>query len=322
MAMKPTQELFNEFFENGAMYYLQANRVHADRPEVYAYEEKLGKQVFEMTADELFDMLSTFKDANGRPISYPLYKRICQVYRGLFDYYSEHYELIRNTWKSKPMQGSAAQKRIIAFQEPLTWPKVEQVISQLYQNMETSRAEYIECIMRMFYDGFADAREILSLHEEDIDFKRKTARLQGRTVKLSDRTLEMMFKVHNMPKMTGWREYDMVPWHDSYITIPVRNPDGGFQKRDEKESAGSIYRILSQWVRQGMKVDINYQKLYRLGFYDFMVKTYGLERTNEILLSVRDEKATEEIDSAARMYGITDMTSWDIKKHLGEFIRH
>lgn len=324
MAMKSTQDLFKEFFEQeSTMNYLEAIRPHADRPEVYAYEEKLGKQIFEMNVDELFDMLATFRGADGRPIDFQLYRRISQVYRSLYDYYSDHYQLIRNPWKDNAMRGMAAQKRVSVFQEPLTWPKVEKVISDLYQNMETSRAEYIECMMRMFYDGFADAREILSLHEGDIDFKRKMARLPGRTVKLEDRTLEMMRKVHTMPKMTGWREYDMVSWHDSYITIPVRNADSGaFQKRDEVKSAASIYRILSQWLKQGMNVDINYQKLYRLGFYDFMVKVYGLEHTNEILLSVRDEKASEDIDSAARMYGITDIPSWEIKKNLGEFIRH
>lgn len=57
MAKIPTKQLFDEFFASKGKdeTYLRKIRAKADRPEVYAYEEKIGKQLVDMDVDELFE---------------------------------------------------------------------------------------------------------------------------------------------------------------------------------------------------------------------------------------------------------------------------
>ena len=46
--------------------------------------------------------------------------------------------------------------------------------------------------------------------------------------------------------------------------------------------------------------------LYHLGFYDTLVKTYGVERANAILNAQRDSGKADDFRAAAQKYGIVD----------------
>ena len=77
MAVISTQELFKRFFENKDPETVRKTRSQVDRPEVYAYEEKIGKQLVDMNEDELFELyndesyvrLEAERSRNTSPIS-------------------------------------------------------------------------------------------------------------------------------------------------------------------------------------------------------------------------------------------------------------
>ena len=52
-------EYLNDTF-NGDQEQIKKLKSFVDKPELYAYEIELGKSVFEMNVDELFDMFDTF----------------------------------------------------------------------------------------------------------------------------------------------------------------------------------------------------------------------------------------------------------------------
>ena len=66
MSLIKTKELFDEFFTNYHSEAAKTNRTMVDRPEVYAYEEKIGKQLVDMSVDELLEMLRTFHDTQRK----------------------------------------------------------------------------------------------------------------------------------------------------------------------------------------------------------------------------------------------------------------
>lgn len=55
-----TKELFDMFFNEKDKENAKKTRPQIDRPEVYEYEKKIGKQLIEMDVDELFEMISSF----------------------------------------------------------------------------------------------------------------------------------------------------------------------------------------------------------------------------------------------------------------------
>ena len=62
---KPTKELFTEYLStlDEKTRYRCDNNI--DRHEVYAYEEKIGKQFIDMNPEEILDMITTFGKGDG-----------------------------------------------------------------------------------------------------------------------------------------------------------------------------------------------------------------------------------------------------------------
>ena len=326
MAKISTHALFEEFFKGKPQDVMKRTRPQVDRQEVYEYEKKIGKQLVDMNVDELFEMILSFNKRKGSrnySISYNSYLQIFSMYRSIFNYYIEHHEVIRNPFNNPQMKGAQAAKRLAQTKEPFTWESIEEVIRKIHEAYEFNRANYIECILLLYYNGFAKAEEIVTLTEDMIDFKNKTVVLSGRTIKLSDRCFELLTFVHGLTTMSGFRyDYLVKSWRGHYFKYIIRQKEeADFDKRELAEVACMINRIISVDVKKKFGSDINYRSLYLLGFYDKIVERCGEERANELILSVRDSKATEELMELAREYGVVADTVSALKRSLRPFIK-
>lgn len=323
-----TKQLFDKFFEGRDESAIKKIRPQVDRQEVYEFEQKIGKQLVDMNVDELFEMILTF---NGNrncsqanySIGYSSYTQIASTYRQVFNYYIDNVKVIKNPFNNKRMKGTEAAKRLAQDKEPFTKEFVQDLIIKLRQDNNEDRADYIECIMLMFYCGFAEAQEIVMLKENMIDFKSKSVRLSGRTIQLSDRCFELLEKIHNSENMTGWRgELVMDSWHGSYFKFSVRPKSAEkLQDRPLTEMANIINREIITHVKSYYGVDINYRLLYLLGFYEHIKKMYGEKRADELITAVRDTEATKDLLNAARIYGVVVDNVTVLKKSLRPFLK-
>jgi len=324
MAMISTRQLFEEFFaEQQDESYVKRTRGQVYRPEVFAYEEKIGKQLVDMNVDELFDMVSTFKSEGGFSISYTSYDCIAVLYRKIFEYYIDHYEMMKNPWRDAKMRGAAAYERLSSYLEPVTWEIVQNAIDEVYKTNETDRAKYVECVIRLFYNGFERAEEIVRLKESMIDFEKKEINFFGRTIWLDDRCFELLVEIHNMETMSAWRnEFCMASWHDSYFKFPIRkSEESGFNNRSQILVANLINRTIAERLRKALGFEINYRMLYLLGFYDYMVKKWGVEETNRLLTPSRERSSVKKLTAVAREYGVSDYNITHIKRNMRPFMR-
>lgn len=322
-----TQELIGEFFKGKDADIVKKTRMQIDRPEVYEYEEKIGKKLIEMNADELFEMILSFGDnrttkKGGYGISYNSYFQIASMYRSLFNFYIDNYEVIRNPFNDKRMRGTEAAERLAQDKESFSWEMVEKVIQDIHAEYEDEKAKYIECIILLYYNGFAKAEEIVNLTEDMIDFKNKSIRLPGRTVQLSDRCFELLTFVHSLESIGGWRgDYSVVSWQDKYFKYIIRpKEESAFNDRPALEIANLINRRIINDVKKKFGVAINYRMLYLLGFYDYMVKQKGESRARELILAVRSPEETEDLLKLARDYGVVAENVTHLKRILRPFI--
>lgn len=329
MAVIETSELFDKFFEGKNPDVVKKTRPQIDRPEVYAYEMKIGKQLVDMDVDELFEMLLSFNDnrRNGGnesnySITYSSFSQIASGYRSLFNFYIENYEVIRNPWYDKRMRGAQAAERLAQSKKAFTWQTVEDIIKQVHSAYEDNKAKYIECIMLLYYNGFAKAEEIVALTDDMINFKTKQVRLPGRTITLSDRCFELLTFVHGMTYLEGWRgDYLMASYRGKYFKYIIRpKEEVEFDSRPPEEIANMVNRRILVDVKKKFGVDINYRILYLLGFYDTVVKTYGAERARELVLSVRNSEDAEDLMKLAREYGVVADNVSHLKRFLRPFI--
>lgn len=328
MAEITTKQLFDMFFEGKDPEVVKKTRAQIDRPEVYEYEEKIGKQLVDMDVDELFEMILSF-NANRNfnnvnySIGYTSFNQIASQYRALFNFYIDNVEVIKNPFNDKRMKGTAATKRLAQNKEPFTKEMLDDIITKIHNDNQQDRAEYLECILLLFYCGFSSAPEIVSLTESMIDFRDMTVRLPGRTIQLSERCFELLKKINYAETMSGHNfDFELISYHGSYFKFCVRkNGVDSFQDRDSMEIANLINREISKRIKAQYGVDVNYRLIYLLGFVDFIKEQYGEERCKELIVAVRDPEATRDLLNVARLYGITVDNVTLLKKQLRPFIK-
>lgn len=328
MAEITTKQLFDMFFSEKDPEITRKTRAQIDRPEVYEYEKKIGKQLIDMNVDELFEMILSF-NANrclnnvNYSIGYSSFNQIASQYRTLFNFYIDNVKVIKNPFNDKRMKGTAATIRLAQNKEPFTKKMLDDIIVRIHEDNEEDRAEYIECILLLFYCGFSSASEIVALKESMIDFRNSTVRLPGRTIQLSERCFTLLQKINHLGYMSGKTStYEMVSYHGSYFKFCVRTKGvNSFQDRSEAEISNLINREISKRIRVQYGIDISYRLLYLLGFVDFIKTQYGEKRCTELIVAVRDKEATKDLVNIARRYGIVVENVTVLKKQLRPFIK-
>lgn len=324
-----TKELFDEYFESIDPVKAKKNRGHVDKPEVYAYEKKIGKDLVDMNADELIEMIKTFRsgaaDADGLGIAYTSYKQISTLYRDIFNYYISHYEVIVNPWYDKSLKGKAAYEKLAEGTEALTYDKLMEITDLIYNDYDTDYylPKYVECIILLFYCGFATSKEIVSMKRDMVDFETKTVALPDKTIHLSDRCLELLEYFNNVEDVGGWKGiYYAVSYHDSYIKFFVRESRvKDFNDRPEEEVCAMIVRSMTKITKQKLNTTLNYRSIYKLGFYDFLCEKLGKDEVARIVKLGRSPEDTAKLMEAANEYGIKTTNSGIIKGDLMQFIK-
>ena len=330
MAKISTKKLFDEYFKNLGKTETYIKKIHSqvDRSEVYEYEKEIGKQLIDMNVDEIFNMLLTFKGNRNLKkadysITYASWTQISSRYRDIFNYYIDNYEVIKNPFHDKRMKGTEAYKRLAKDKEPFTTEKMEKIILDLKRDFPPDRADYLECVIRLFYEGFANAQELVMLDECMIDFKFKTITLPGRIIQLSNRTFYLLTLIHDSFKISGsHEEYLLEPWQDHYFKYVIRKKQAKkFQDKNIYEAGNMINRIIIVNVKNKYGIDVNLRTFYLLGFYNHLVEKYGEERTYELITSVRNSVDANELTTTAKLYGMNFGNVTLLKKSLRIFIQ-
>lgn len=330
MAKVSTKELLDRYFESLGKdeSYLKKIRSQVDRPEVYEYEQKIGKQFIDMDVDELFDMITSFRGNRvlknaGYSITYASWTQISSRFRDVFNYYIDNYEVIKNPFNDKRMRGASAYDRLSQEKEAFTTETMENIIADLKKDFALDRAMYFECIIRMSYDGFANAQEIAFLKENMIDFQLKTVNLPGRFIHLSSRTFYLMNTIHNANAIENARgDFLLEDYQGGYFKFTVRKSAyGELQKKTLTDVANIINRMIIVNVKNRYGVDCNLRTFYLLGFYDKLVDHFGLEKANELIISVRNSADANDLVNFARLHGIVFGNVTLLKKALRPFVK-
>lgn len=332
MAVITTEQLMKEYFAEQERQGkdVRRNQSQLDRPEVYAYEQKIGKQLVEFDADEILDMISTFQNKKnkfayaeeGPKMSANSYKRYISGYKQIFLFYVKHHELVRSPYDDPKLKGINVHMHRAESRDRLTWAKVEGILNRLSTKYEYERACYFELIIRLFYDGFANAHEIINMKEADINTRRREVTVPGRIVRLSERTYQLLQENHKATQMDVHRtKMDMMSWHGSYMKFFVHNGRvSDFSAIDAISVARKITVPISSTIPKDFGISLSFRRLYLLGFYDYLVRNTSEERAKEMILAKSSPAAQEEFMALIDAYPVITDNVFVLKQSLVEFI--
>ena len=332
MAVITTEQLMKEYFAEQERQGkdVRRNQSQLDRPEVYAYEQKIGKQLVEFDADEILEMISTFQNKKnkfayaeeGPKMSANSYKRYISGYKQIFLFYVKHHELVRSPYDDPKLQGINIHIHRAESRDRLTWAKVEGILNRLSTKYEYERACYFELIIRLFYDGFANAHEIINMKEADINTRRREVTVPGRIVRLSERTYQLLLENHKATQMDVYRtKMDMMSWHGSYMKFFVHNGRvSDFSAIDVISVARKITVPISSTIPKDFGISLSFRRLYLLGFYDYLVRNTSEERAKEMILAKSSPAAQEEFMALVDAYPVITDNVFVLKQSLVEFI--
>ncbi len=319
-----TKELIDKFFEENNTDGNMRNRSKLERPELYEYEKKIGKQLVEMNDDELLDMFTIFFTSNGKyKLAQRSYEMITSMYRKFFDWYIDNVKIIKNPFSSQKLRGKSAIDYIRAASKADVFDKnaMENLIERIHESYERLDADYYEMFIRMFYEGFATGSEIASFKEKDFNVRAKAVFIDGKVIHLSDRTVQLLQQFDKLDEVDAHRGvYKLVRWEGSYVKFKTRE-----SKIAEFNNGNLILR--SQYIARLLinlgnefDVNVNYRLLYLRGFYDWMVSQSDKETIDTMINSQRDAESNNKIMDYAAQYGFSEKNVTVVKRVLLPFV--
>ena len=324
MGKLSTKEIFDAFYaENTAK-----TRPNVDKPVLYEYEQEIGKELIDMDVDELITLIKRMKQQRRDQMipymtTHSSYDNIISLFRGIFEWYIDNVDVIKNPFNDKKLKGKTAKLFLLEDMEPFTWDIVADVIRCLHRDKDEDNADYAELIMLLYYCGFPKAQDIVTMQEDMIDHRNQVVRLPGRTVRLNERCYTLLVKFHDMYEVRGWRgNMWLESWHNGYFKFIVRPSKAHeIDRRPLSAMCNMVNHTLARQVNDPYGHKINCHTLYYLGFYDYMCSRYGEEKVNEMILSDRNKDDVLAIMNAAREYGVDADNISHLKRNLYAYIK-
>lgn len=322
-----TKQLISRYFKSIEGTPAEKQRAIIDKTELYDYEEKIGKELIDMDVDDLFGLINELNNKkNGKDIPFMTahysFDHLTVLLRAIFNFYIDTVEPIKNPLYDKRMKGKEATKRLAQGKETLRFDYVQSIINKVHNDTTEDRADYVELIMLLYYSGFENAEEIATFKGTAINHRNRTVAMTGRTVQLTDRCYELLQKFEGIDELVEWRTYYLTTYRGGYFKFIVQEKQlDEFDDRDIRSICNMINRQISVYVNQPYNTKINFSILYWLGFYDSIVKKYGEEETNKMLLSFRNSDDVTKLMNCARDYGVKVDNISHLKRFLRPFVK-
>ena len=221
------------------------------------------------------------------------------------------------------MRGKAAFSKINSGDDHrIDFEWLQSQFKGLYSAYSQDRASYIECVAMLFYDGISTIAELISITEDMIDFNKGTISFPKRTVHISPRTHMLMVYVHSLTEMpTNRVVFALEPYHGSYIPFSIRRDNiSQFQNMDAGFVATKISNLLVTNLKDKTGSPINYQAIYALGGYDFLVKKFGKEKIDQFIYdATKSDLDVDLVAATCEEHGIPPRTFSAFKRRMYQF---
>lgn len=311
-----TKDYLNAYFDTLSPTTTKRIRKQIDRQELYEQERESGRRIGEWQPEDVLGFLGKCADGNlrVRTLEY-----MYHLLGRFFDWYIDNVEIVKNPCRSQDVKSEI--KKLVKSEDARKVPsleEIENVYKAIRANHDIDHANYVECFLRLAYDGFMEVREIVELRESDIDFAAQAVTVRGTKHYLSDRTFALLMIIHNTESYDGYNaKYYMVSYKDGYFKFPTKErylAQSG--ERDEKFYMNYLSRIFNRDIRSEFGYAVNFRDIFLRGFYERMRSTYGKEKLDNMIKALNDPISNAELMRQALDYGMSVSVVTYLKREL------
>lgn len=327
MGVISTSELLEAYEKSVEGTFAEIAVKNFNNSKLYDYEKKVGKELIDMSIDDLFGLILEYKNKRkGKEIefmtSFSSFDQLSTLLRAIFNFYIDNYQLIKNPLNDKRMKGREAVKRLAQGKKTFRWEDVQNIINMLHKDFDKDYADYLELVLLLFYNGFSKAEDIVTFKADMLNHYYRIVNFENRTVRLSDRCYELLMKFNKMDKIAGWRgNYILASWNDSFFKFIIRpSQKDKLNERPKVAMCEIINRLIATKINNKYETKINYRLIYMLGFYEYIIAKHGEEKTNEMIMSYRNSDDVDELMNLAKEYGVVVDNVTHLKRYLRPFI--
>lgn len=329
-----TKKYLDEFYEENP----GRRRKVLDTEELYIVEARENTELVEFTEEyavefvQLIQEMYFKKTGHGKTIS--AIRAVVTEGSKFFEWYIEKYNQIDtdrkfgriNPFKASAFSNSQIQETVRIGDMSLSNGDVENAIKHAYATRERGAAVYIECLIRLFHEGISNTKEALEITEDMVDFNSGEIKLPRRTIRMSDALKDRMVELQGIDTIKrGNKQMVMTRINNSVLKIPLYTSYKGLSIEDRIVSISSRMRDSVSDIGNDIGVKMVPDRLFRLGFYNYVCSKNGEEFARRVFTSKWKSKKNIDENSVLKKYadeyGICANNITIIKKQILEVVR-
>ena len=162
---------------------------------------------------------------------------------------------------------------------------VQDVVQNMIIDYGSEQAGYLEMFLLLFYSGFQNYQEILQIENGNIQWERKSIRIQSGTVQLTDRCFELFRKYYHSEYVKGkYKLFYITRWKNCAFPFMVQaSLRDKMVDYNAKEIQTLLVQQYSYYILKPYRTKISYNAMFYLGIYNRLVQEYGLKEANNIV---------------------------------------
>lgn len=297
---------------------------HPMRIDMPGYEKEFGKPWHEFTTDELHKIINELKTGDYL-LSSSSVDIVVKALQKTYSYYKQE-----NLLDSLPADLFIAEnpKYIVEdyFRQynPKMLPnfrkKLFKKIDDLYEDSKPDWAVYLKLICSLAMDGLSsdDMVDLTSDRLKRGVFETK----RGIRINLSQESLGLLLEIRNIKSLSKHRNGAMQPLSEDGL-VPFNIRETKTEKTPYRIANTKVASVFGRYLNGplGIPYKITITWLNKLGFYDKLVETYGLE-TARNMISYKDQttQLNNQLRHDAIMFGLEGLQTSILKINLMEVV--
>lgn len=298
-------QLIENFLKEGSIDRIRAKILsdlvkdgHVDKAEA-----KIGKSILEMNFKEMLQFLDnvfTFESGSDYPMNYAMYYARYNIFDKVLTYYQEACDTVNVLAVRRPVD---AYKIYLKGHPRITINVIEDYIRRAHISFDEDKADYVELLLRLIYEGFFGFEEIVKFKKSEFNTKNLVANVEGHKIRLSERTFKLLERISRLPMLDKKNRTVLVSWQNGYVKdVCFERSSDDLRNRSLNDFVKHFYNTYTRYVNRELEFPIKHNTIYFLGFYDFCVASVGEERMAEILLKETDKMSTKYIFDLMEQY--------------------
>jgi len=273
---------------------------------IVLYEKNIGKSVFDMSMDEIYELVKVCALNLSKTPSSSIVFKFVKFFSNLTDWYSDNVEHILSPVRKARVTNTDCFERVIEDEPVLDKEYFESIIKTIKEDQDLweEKRIYMEMILRLFYDGFYNSDEIIMLKEKDIDFQKMSVKIGDRNVQLTEKTFNLLLYCHNINECNPPNTHrEGIMYKGSYIKFFTKDINSFTMGKSNNIVLfrNNLNSVVFKTLRDRYNFFIRGRQIHIIGVYEKIKNIFG-DATDQIIRAT-DRESNAKLRATLELIG-------------------